>query len=160
MNRYANAALIVLGVVAMSAPSLQAQAGKATIRACTVLPKEEVKRHLPWIPALDQFPVEEEPVGAGGSSCNYPSATIQVIPFSQSMIDAARNRGGLETLKEIGDEAYFYNNPAGYAEVYAKTGKYLVTEREGQGGCSEARRRESGEGARRKAALTRDRQFH
>jgi hypothetical protein len=127
VNRHANAALIVLGVVAVSAPALQAQAGKATIRACSLVPKEEVKRHLPWVPALDQFPVEEEPVGNGGSSCNYPSATIQVMPFSQSMIDMARKKGGLETLKDIGDEAYFYNNPNGYAEVYAKTGKYLVT---------------------------------
>ncbi len=49
------------------------------------------------------------------------------MPFSQSMIDAARKKGGLEALKGIGDEAYFYNNPNGYAEVYVKTGKYLVT---------------------------------
>jgi hypothetical protein len=126
VNRYANAALIALGVAA-SATALQAQAGKANIRACSLLPKEEVKRYLPWIPALDQFPVEEEPIGNSGSSCNYPSAMIQVMPFSQSMIDGARKKGGLETLKDIGDEAYFYNNPNGYAEVYAKTGKYLVT---------------------------------
>ena len=127
MNRYVNRALIAVAVVAVCVPSLQAQAGKSSIRACSLLTKEEVKRYLPWIPALDQFPVEEEPVGNGGSSCNYPSATIQVLPFSQSMIDAARKKGGLETLKGIGDEAYFHNNPNGYAEVYAKTGKYLVT---------------------------------
>ena len=127
MNRYVNAALIVVGVVAASVPSLQAQAGKANIRACSLLPKEEVKRYLPWVPALDQFPVEEEPVGNGGSSCNYPSVTIQVLPFSQTMIDAARKKGGLETLNGIGDEAYFHKNPKGYAEIYAKTGKYLVT---------------------------------
>jgi len=118
---------MVVGVVAASAPVLQAQAGKSSIRACSLLTKEEVKRYLPWLPVLDQFPVEEEPVGNGGSSCNYPSATIQVLPFSQSTIDAARKHGGLETLNGIGDEAYYHNNPNGYAEVYAKTGKYLVT---------------------------------
>jgi len=127
VNRYVNRALIVVAVIAVCAPSLQAQAGKSTIRACSFLTKEEVKRYLPWLPVLDQFPVEEEPVGNGGSSCNYPSATIQVLPFSQSTIDAARKHGGLETLKGIGDEAYYHNNPNGYAEVYAKTGKYLVT---------------------------------
>jgi hypothetical protein len=127
VNRYVSRALAVVGVVAASAPSLHAQAGKAGIHACSLLTKEEVKRHLPWVPALDQFPVEEEPIGNSGSSCNYPSATIQVMPFSPSTIDAARKKGGLETLKDIGDEAYFYNNPAGYAEIYAKTGKYLVT---------------------------------
>ena len=127
MNRYVNRALIVVGFVVACAPSLQAQAGKASLRACSLVPKEEVKRYLPWAPALDQFPVEEEPVGNSGSSCNYPSGTIQVMPFSQSMIEAARKKGGLEALKGIGDEAYFYNNPNGYAEVYVKTGKYLVT---------------------------------
>ena len=127
MNRYVNRALIAAGLVVACAPSLQAQAGKASLRACSLVPKEEVKRYLPWAPALDQFPVEEEPVGNSGSSCNYPSGTIQVMPFSQSMIEAARKKGGLEALKRIGDEAYFYNNPNGYAEVYVKTGKYLVT---------------------------------
>ncbi len=127
MNRYVNRALIGVGLVVACAPSLWAQAGKSNIRACSLVPKEEVKRYLPWAPALDQFPVEEEPVGSSGSSCNYPSGTIQVMPFSQSMIDAARKKGGLETLEGIGDEAYFYNNPNGYAEVYVKTGKYLVT---------------------------------
>jgi hypothetical protein len=126
MNRYINT-LIAAGVVIASASSLEAQSGRTNIRACSLLTKEEVKRHLPWKPQLDQFAVEEEPVGTTGSSCNYPSATVQVLLFSQATIDAARKKGGLESISGIGDEAYYYKNPNGYAEVYAKTGKYLVT---------------------------------
>lgn len=127
MNRYVSTALTLIGFVAASAPSLHAQAGKATIRACSLLTKEEVKRILPWKPMLDQFPVEEEPIGTTGSSCNYPSVMIQILPSSLSMLDVAKKKGGLERLNAIGDEAYFHTNPNGYAEVYAKTGKYLVT---------------------------------
>jgi hypothetical protein len=98
-------------VLAHPAESWQAEAGSAQrIRVCDLLPKEEVKKHLPWRPALDQFPLEEEAIGATGSSCNYPSVFIQVLPYSQGTIDALKKKGGLETVSGIGDEAHFYNN--------------------------------------------------
>ena len=136
MNRFVDVALIVAGVVAVSPPSLGAQAGKSQqqpavspprIKVCSLLPKEDVKKHLPWIPALDQMPPEEEAIGASGSSCNYPSVMIQVLPFSQRMIDLAREKGGLETVRGIGDESYFHNNRNQYAELYVKSGKHLLT---------------------------------
>jgi hypothetical protein len=43
--------------------------------------------------------VEEEPVGISGSSYNYPSVFIQVLPFSQRTINLAREKGGLETIR-------------------------------------------------------------
>ena len=136
MNRVVNAALIAVGVVAASSAPLQAQsatsrkpsaAGSPTIGACSLVSKEEVKRHLPWIPALDGMAIEEEPVGTSGSSCNYPSVFIQVLPFSQRMIDLAREHGGLETIDGVGDEAYFHNNANRYAELYVKAGTHLLT---------------------------------
>jgi hypothetical protein len=43
---------------------------------------------------------------------------IQILPFSQTTIDSARKKGGLEPIKGVGDEAYFHNNKDGYAELY------------------------------------------
>jgi hypothetical protein len=73
------------------------------------------------------MPIEEEPVGVSGSSCNYPSVFIQVLPFSQRTIDIAHQQGGLEPLTGIGDEAYFHNNKNLYAEVFVKVGNQLLT---------------------------------
>ncbi len=70
---------------------------------------------------------EEEALGTYGSSCNYPGVLVQVIPFVQTTIDAARKRGRLEAVADVGDEAYLYENPAGYAELYVKVGSRLLT---------------------------------
>lgn len=136
MNHVIKATLIAIGAVAACPPTLLAQArasqqtpaaGSSKIRACALVAKEEVKKHLPWISALDGMPVEEEPIGISGSSCNYPSVFIQVLPFSQGTIDVARKKGGIEALSGAGDEAYFHNNANQYAEIYVKAGKYLLT---------------------------------
>jgi len=76
---------------------------------------------------FDMFPPQEEPLGTYGSSCNYPSVTLQVIPFLSSTIDAARTRGPLESVPNVGDEAWLYDNPAGYAELYVKVGSRMLT---------------------------------
>jgi hypothetical protein len=136
MTHPVNTALITTGVIfaglcplaAQSKPPQQAPAGtQAKVVVCSLLPTAEVKKHLPWKPQLDQFPPEEESIGTSGSSCNYPSVMIQVLPFSQRMIDGAHKKGGLETVSGIGEEAYFHNNLNRFAELYVKTGKYLMT---------------------------------
>jgi hypothetical protein len=43
------------------------------------------------------------------------------------VIDVARKKGGLETIRGVGDEAYFHNNASRYAELYAGAGKHLLT---------------------------------
>jgi hypothetical protein len=53
--------------------------------------------------------------------------TVQVLPFQQSTIDSARKRGPLESVAGVGDAAYLYANPAGYAELYVKVGSRLLT---------------------------------
>ena len=133
MNRFVNAALVTVSVIAARPTSLLAQRGQpstanaARINACSLVPKAEVKKNLPWKSALDGLPVNEEAVGASGSSCGYPSVFIQIIPFSPRMIDLARKQGGLEPISGVGDEAYFHNNSDRYAEVYVKVGERLLT---------------------------------
>ena len=136
MNRAVEAALIAIGLASAFTPPLRAQpvtpkapstTGAPKVSACSLVPKEEVKRHLPWLPALDGMPIEEESVGTSGSSCNYPSVFIQVLPFSQRTIDLAREKGGLEAIDGIGDEAYFHDNAGRYAELYVRVGPHLLT---------------------------------
>jgi hypothetical protein len=132
VNSLVNAVLVVIGAASVCPPPLLAgphafEQPAAAIRACSLVSKEEVKKHLPWAAVLDNMPIEEEPIGTSGSSCNYPSVHIQVLPFSQRTIDMARQKGGLETVSGVGDEAYFYNNAGRYAELYVKSGKHLVT---------------------------------
>lgn len=136
MTRFIDVALIVSGVALAFPPSLLAQSPAseqrspghgAPIGACSLLPKEDVRKYLPWQAILDGMPVEEEPLGSSGSSCNYPSVFIQIMPFARSMIDIMREKGGLETVSRIGDEAYFYNNGNEYAELYVRAGYYLLT---------------------------------
>jgi hypothetical protein len=114
MNRFAVALLIALAVGSWCSEVLSAQASASpAVRVCSLLPKAEVKRHVPWIDALDRMKPEEEAIGASGSSCSYPSVHIQVLPSSSRIIEIARKRGGLEKISGIGDEAYFYNNSNG-----------------------------------------------
>ena len=117
--------------VAVGMPSLlsaqSAQPDPAKIKVCSLLTKEQVKKHLPWRPELDQFPPEEEALGNYGSSCNYPTVHIQVMPSRSSMIEQAKKKGGLEPISGLGEEAYFHNNKGMYAELYVRQGKYLFT---------------------------------
>lgn len=96
-------------------------------QVCSLVPKEEVKKHLPWNDALDSMPIVEEPIGANGSSCEYPTVGVQVLAFNQAFLDAARQSAPLETISGVGDEAYFRNNQNRYAELFVKLGPRLLT---------------------------------
>jgi hypothetical protein len=105
-----------------------AQGGQpARLAACKLLSREEVKKILPWPAMFEQMPIEEEPIGATGSSCNYPSVTIQVLAYTPRFFDEARKLGKLEPLTGVGDEAYFFADPRGYADLYSKVGSRIVT---------------------------------
>ncbi len=111
-----------------------AQGGQpARVAACKLLSKEEVKKVLPWEAMFDQMPIEEDPIGTTGSACNYPSATIQVLAYTPRFFEQVRKLGKLEPLAGIGDEAYFFANPRGYAELYAKAGNRIVTVQANEG---------------------------
>jgi hypothetical protein len=136
MNRLVMTSVLTALAASATLTSLSAQSkpappppagGPQKIAVCKLLPTAEIKKHLPWKPLLDQFPPEEEAIGTWGSSCNYPSVMIQVLPSSSRMIEEARKKGGLEPVAGIGEEAYFHNNLNRYAELYVKSGKYLLT---------------------------------
>ncbi len=127
MNRVATAGLMALAVLAGTPASALAQGAAPRIAACSVLPKEEVKKHLPWIAVLDQFPPEEETIGASGSSCNYPTVFIQVLPFNQGTMDAFRKLDAASAISGVGEVAFFRNNRNNYAELAVKAGPRIVT---------------------------------
>jgi hypothetical protein len=115
-------------VKAQSSGSAQPNAAALQkISACSLLTKDEVKRHLPWIPVLDNLPIEEDDIGASGSGCNYPSVYIQVLSLSQSTMDRIRQQGGVETINGVGDEAYLRNNADEYAELFVRVGARMLT---------------------------------
>ena len=127
------AAVLALGLVAFGTSLLNAQAQPAprvavpVIPACSLMSKDEVKRHLPWQPILDQFPAEEEAMGNYGSACEYPSVRVQVMIYSQASVDNLKKQAGLETVSGVGDEAYLHNNRNRYAELYVKVGPRALT---------------------------------
>ena len=128
MNRLASALPVALVIGAMSPALVAGQANPSTlVRACSVLSKEEVKQHLPWEAMFDFMELEEHAIGDSGSSCSYPTVEIQLLPSSSRIIEIARERGGLEEVSGIGDEAYFHNNSDEYAEVFVRAGRYIVT---------------------------------
>ena len=118
---------IPTAVIAFAGLMLAAPAWAQPVEVCKLVPKEEVKRHLPWIDILDQLPIEEEAVGSSGSSCNYPTVLVQVLPFSQGSIDAVRRESPLEPIAGVGDEAYFRNNKNMYAELLVRVGSRMLT---------------------------------
>ncbi len=125
MERAATALLVAIGV-GFCVPARAAAQTAPTAGACSLLTKDEVKSHLPWETAFDFLPAEEEPLGDSGSSCEYPSVRIQLLSSPSRMLEIARERGGLEGVSGIGDEAYFHNNRDLFAELYVRIGARLL----------------------------------
>jgi hypothetical protein len=120
----------VAGATALAVDGPQAASPGAKtdrISACSLVSRAEVKKLLPWAPHVDQVANQEDPIGTTGSSCAYPTVHVQVMPFSQRMIDTARKNGKLEPVSGVGDEAHFHDNRNRYAELYVKAGKHLLT---------------------------------
>lgn len=121
-------AIALSGAMFLNAVPAPAQStGAAPVQVCSLLSKEEVKKHFPWKAALDQFPPEEEAVGAAGSSCNYPTVHVQVLKFTQASIDSLRKTGGVESVAGVGDAAWLRDNAGEYAELFVKVGERLLT---------------------------------
>ena len=136
MSHITKTTLIAAIALAASAQPLATQAptprqpaaGAAPkVGACSLLSREEVKRHLPWMSALDGMAEEEEPIGINGSSCNYPSVTIQVLSFTRKTMDDVRSMSNTEAVSGVGEEAYLRNRNNEYAELFVKVGERLLT---------------------------------
>ena len=125
---------ITLAAIAASAQVLAADprtqqpspATAPTIKVCSLLPKDEVKKHLPWNALVDSLEPEEQAVGASGSSCTYPSVRIQVLGRSTKTGPPTQN-DTYERISGLGEEAYFHNNRNRYAELYVRAGKHTLT---------------------------------
>jgi hypothetical protein len=105
----------------------QNPAAAPRVAVCSLVPKDVVKKHLPWENMFDRMPLEEEPIGATGSSCGYPTVHVQVLAYTAGFIEAARKAGPLEAIAGLGDDAWFRNNRDQYAEVFVKVGPRLLT---------------------------------
>jgi hypothetical protein len=112
-----------------------ASAKLEAIRACSLLPKAEVKRIAA---ANDQFfdmvPPKEESLASGGSSCAYSGIHIQVNPFTPARLEELRKEKGAlwAAVPDVGDAAYLFDNNnsnAGlhYAELYTRVGQHVLT---------------------------------
>lgn len=119
--------MLALPRVAAGAEPQAPAAPPPRIEVCSLVPKAEVKKQLPWQDSLDAMPVEEEPVGTTGSSCSYPSVHVQVLAYTRSFLDTFRKAGALEAIPGLGDEAWFRHNRKMFAEIVVKVGPRLLT---------------------------------
>lgn len=118
---------LVLTVMPATRASQSAAGNTSRVDVCGLVPKAEVKRLVPWQNMFDNMPLDDEPIGAAGSSCGFPSVHVQVMPFSQGFLDALRKTGPLEPVSGLGDLAFFRDNKGEYAEVYVRVGARLLT---------------------------------
>ena len=106
--------------VAYSAP--------APVGACALLTKKEIQ---PFIkaPSFDQTPAEQVAIGSG-STCHYAGGAIQVdaYPFSVFESTWSKDKGNLERISGLGDEALFYRNSRAFsAEIAVRVGRRVLT---------------------------------
>jgi hypothetical protein len=98
------------------------------VSACSLLPRAEVRKILPWPDLLDQFKDEEEPIGATGSGCSFPSVYVQILSYGPTFLKSLRDQGEkLEPAPGVGDDAYLRDNKGRWAELYAKVGDRILT---------------------------------
>ena len=127
--------VVVLALVAVSAATLGLQlfaqkpaaptATGARFNACTILPREEVKKIFPWSvdPILDK---DDEVQFDGGSACIYPSVHVYVGEYSAAKIEAKRKDGPLTSIAGLGDEAFIQQKGKNWVELYVKVGRRLL----------------------------------
>ena len=113
-----------LGVQLFAQAAAPAATG-ARFNACTILPREEVKKIFPWNveASIDK---DEEIKIAGGSACIYPSVHVSVSEYSAAKIEAARKDGPMTSVARLGDEAFIQTKGKYWVELYVKVGGRLV----------------------------------
>jgi hypothetical protein len=102
-------------------------AGYQAVKACSLVSLAEMKKLAPWPANVDQHAKAEELSLPSRSLCVYPTAQVQVEPYSQQIIDSARKSAPLDPVAGIGNEAYIRNNRDLFAVIYAKVGPHLLT---------------------------------
>jgi hypothetical protein len=120
-------ASLACGLVAVTASAAVAGDAQvpAAIKACSILSKEEVKKHVPWNAVADSIPPDETPVGATGTSCQYPSVLIRLLPRGKESGQPIQGTT-MEPITGVGDEAFFRSNRNRYAELYVRAGRHTL----------------------------------
>ena len=113
------------GRVAAPAPS-------SAIRACSVLPKEEVRTILGVDPkTFNLVPLQEDSLPGGGSACEYMGAGIQIDPFPVARLAEMHKTSGQTwtPIAGLGESAYYNDRTkqSPYAELYAASRNHVVT---------------------------------
>ena len=136
------ASFALLGALGQHGPALAADgesaAGKAGIRACSLLTNDLLTQHSPFEQAppeerdhhrklLGLIPPEEESIGPSGSACGFGGVYLQVDPFAASAKTEADVAKMSERVAGVGDVAYFRNNRGEYAELYVRSGGHVIT---------------------------------
>jgi hypothetical protein len=125
--------LMVMGCVAPHATALQAgrsAAGAPAVRACALLTREV----LTAVTAMEkqslalsmQVPPTEDALGATGSACSYGDVVLQIDPFTPARLEQLRTKEWVP-LQGVGDTAYFRDNRGRFAELYAQSGRHVIT---------------------------------
>jgi hypothetical protein len=117
------------GVIAPHGQTGGAAAG-SRVAACSLMPRTLMEKVTPGPVNKIVFDLKphEEALGAGGSSCDYATTTLQVDPFPRAE-EMRRNSPGKDwvRLPGVGDTAYFHNNLDRYAELIVWTGAHHFT---------------------------------
>lgn len=125
-----NARLVIVAALAsvlVSAPILVGQA-PPVVKACSLLPKADVKKLVGATDAFDGVEPKEAPTKSG-SSCSYAGVYVQV-GASTGPMKGMDGVPGMEAIPDLGEQAYLYNNPAGSVEISIKAGsRQLVVSR-------------------------------
>lgn len=97
----------------------------AALKACSILSKEEVKKHVPWNAVADSIPPDETPVGATGTACQYPSVLIRLLPRGKQTGPPIQG-ATMEAISGVGDEAFFRSNRNRYAELCVRARSHTL----------------------------------
>jgi hypothetical protein len=121
-----------LATIAAIVGTLVAPGRQGGTRACSILPKEEVRTILGVDrKTFDLVPPSEERLAGAGSSCEYMGAGIQIDPFTPARLEEIRKTSGKEwvPVPGVGDAAYFHDRSARapYVELYVRSGARVVT---------------------------------
>jgi hypothetical protein len=114
-----------LAMAAKAAAQPAATAAAPRIRACAILTRDEVRKHVPWNAVADTIPPDETPVGATGTSCQYPSVLIRLLPRGKETGQPIQG-ATMEPISGVGDEAFFRSNRNRYAELYVRAGRHTL----------------------------------
>ncbi len=105
-------------------------AGQPANTACSLLTKDLVVQFTPYDKkALDLVmlvPPSGDPAGSSGSECTYGGITLQIDPFSPATLEKQRDQRW-QTVKDVGDVAYFRDNGGRWGELYAQAGSRVLT---------------------------------